>query len=153
MPTQEQYRERRAHLVRALRSGRYRQTTRVLCRPSLDDPSDRSYCCLGVASQVAIDDGLDGLFTEVFNFGVDEDLVITFSSVEPELMSINDEQGLATLDQAVMTWYGFANKQGSFQISDTDGLEHELLTRLNDSGFSFEMIADVIEAELPGLFV
>jgi hypothetical protein len=48
--------ERVQLLVQALRSGDYTQTTGALCRVA--DNGTKSYCCLGVACEIAIANGL-----------------------------------------------------------------------------------------------
>jgi hypothetical protein len=107
--------------VAALRSGKYKQTRHVLC--------DRNgHCCLGVACEVAIENGVP-LTRESTEFG----------------RVLFNVYALSLLPYQVRDWLGLRNAGGTYG----DGsLLHD-----NDSrGLTFEQIADIIESEPSGLF-
>lgn len=117
---------RRRHLVEALRSGRFKQTVNALCRV------DVGHCCLGVACEVAIEDGL-----ELERFQIEGDPLVSFGGLT------------GSLPKSVRDWYGFRSRVGAFGVVADCGT----LTVLNDIGTPFEEIARFIESEPPGLFV
>lgn len=115
-------------LIDALRSGRYKQTTGALERIRLGDCGEPvGCCCLGVAcreSRTAIKvayDGDEGVVTF--------DLFMHFlpDTVQDELEWSTDT-GLLTFIDRHKVWLS--------------------LSTLNDEGFTFDQIADVIEAGL-----
>jgi len=119
---------RRRHLVEALRSGEFQQGNGQLERTASD--ATPKHCCLGVACRVAMRDGLD--------LEVDESRLNT---------RFDEQQYYAP--SSIVEWYGFrSNHGGRVGCGAATDLAH-----LNDSGLSFAEIADVIEAELAGLFV
>ena len=111
----------RKKLVEALRSGEYTQTYKAL--------RDREgYCCLGVACD---------LYRKIENPG-EQWKPIEGGGVY-EFMGSS-----GTLPHAVRNWLGFAFYGGGF-YSGADGGCGTLMS-MNDSGKSFEYIADAIEA-------
>lgn len=110
--------------VAALRSGKYEQGTGMLNR-------DGRMCCLGVACEVGIENGLKLQFGCVGYVGY-------------VLKSYNNE--IDCLPVEVMKWAGIWDKFGYFRGGSS-------LSALNDSGKSFAEIADIIESEPEGLFV
>lgn len=114
-------------LVAALRSGEYRQGQSVL-HNNLDD----SFCCLGVACDIYMkENGGRWLYNEDYYNGLEY---------------LNQWKHLPNL---VQKWLGFATPTGDY-YQDDDYLSS--LVELNDSGKSFDEIADVIESEPLGLF-
>jgi hypothetical protein len=107
-------------LVEALRSGQYKQGKQRLHRVS---GGQHTWCCLGVACDVAIRNGL-----QVEVRSVDED-------------AIWYDGHSMYLPESVRLWYGF-NRRNPI-MSD-----QQSLTYWNDcTGVGFEGIADMIEAE------
>ena len=112
--------------VAALRSGKYKQGRGVLCR-------NGQYCCLGVACEVAEENGVPLIVR------VEEDFTISFDGKT------------RNLPEGVQSWLGLQNSVGGMVARNRD--EHSL-TQMNDSAyFSFDQIADIIESEPEGLFV
>jgi hypothetical protein len=106
---------RRALLAEVLRSGAYQQTTR-----RLHNLVDNTYCCLGVACELAIAVGGITLRRKPDEY---EDSCETFD-------------GTATLPpDPVLDWYGFT-------YADANQLAIK-----NDHGMSFDDVADVIVSE------
>ena len=111
--------------VAALRSGNYLQTKGKL-------RGKRGFCCLGVACDVYSKETGEGEWSmgahtrTSYSFGVDG-------------IYIKDH-----LPQEVVEWFGLSTKDG--------GWRHSSLSMRNDTGSSFNKIADIIESEPNGLF-
>jgi hypothetical protein len=116
--------------VAALRSGRFEQTTAWLHTPN-------GYCCLGVACELA----LDADIVKTRNFYDESDHAV-YDGADTEL------------PDAVVDWLGLNTAAGRYDTDDPEaaGIEFWGLTWDNDTGKSFDEIADIIEAEPPGLF-
>jgi hypothetical protein len=108
--------------VEALRSGEYKQGEGYLHR------GDR-FCCLGVACVLALRDG-----------------VAMETAEQAGIVLFGGSDGVAP--SAVMAWLGLQNERGAHEGS----VERVTLTSLNDIGYSFAEIADLIESEPEGLF-
>ena len=159
----------RKRWVAALRSGEYEQGKERL-RSGGDE-----YCCLGVLCDIVINDSLlngtdrylwDGRpYSEEYTF-VDIDHDLWRDDIEHEDYEINEDEYTFTehgsLTQSVITLIGLRSDTGVFdnvRINDW-GLFGELsestntlsLAILNDKGFTFEQIADIIENETEALF-
>lgn len=130
-------------LVAALRSGTYTQTTKALARVIARD--EVHYCCLGVACEVAIADGLElpkspNVRGTVF-YGAEGDL--------------SDN----VLPDAVELWYGFNDENPYLEIPDEilgdidyefgpdhDGESLYAAAELNDEyGLTLAQLADCFE--------
>jgi hypothetical protein len=86
--------ERRRALVSALKSGRYPQTYGTLHQmPARLSGSDGGFCCLGVACEVAIGDGL-GLYATPSSSGR-----VTYATLT--------DRSQSRLPEAARAWYGF----------------------------------------------
>jgi hypothetical protein len=121
--------ERRAKLVEALRSGKYQQGKAAL---EIIGEEQRTYCCLGVACRVA---GQNGLLLSIKH--------------HDNLVLFDDNMG--TLPSSVRQWYGFSTEEGEFDPDDA--MQPASLVEANDThNFTFDMIADLIESEPPGMF-
>lgn len=126
-----------AKWVQALRSGEYEQTQEVLAREPLAGES--SFCCLGVACEVAIQDGLD---------------IERKVNVEGNVLY---DTSVATLPDSVSRWLGVGLGYENVSVytfnTNNDVVDSHLgervtVTLLNDRfGFSFEEIADALEKE------
>lgn len=112
--------------VDALRSGQYKQTDGGLRRTVNDE---KRYCCLGVACDVAIKDGLD---LKVREFG---------GSLYDEFGE--DEDG-GHLPIEVQQWLGVTTASPKVVFS---GEVRELAVLNDDFKLDFNEIADLIEAE------
>jgi hypothetical protein len=88
---------------------------------------NNSYCCLGVACEIS---------------GLDEFKIINSNNEHYYF----DKSGL--LPEKVMDYYGFKDREGMFCLYNS----YYRLTSLNDTGFTFDQIADIIEYEPKGLF-
>ena len=103
--------------VDALRSGKYQQTTETL-------QDDKGYCCLGVACQVAKEQGIEVYITP-----------------HSGLISGNELSD----QRAVWNWLGLKNSTGYSGAGE--------LTEMNDSGgYTFTLLATFIEEHADELF-
>ena len=147
--TPEEQKEHRRLWVQALRSGEYEQ-----CREQLH--TETGYCCLGVACDIS---GLGEWGTPGrANVGKIESETLTWYILQDE-----SEMSATTLPDSVMHWLGFSSNSGVFNSRikqvPADALPEELndvladsgksLAVLNDRGFTFHEIADIIEAFEP----
>lgn len=112
-------------LVDALRSGKYAQ-----CRSGLAERDFRghmSYCCLGVACEVAIANG------------------VNVEQAESVSSQIRFNESTAYLPRVVQEWYGFTHADPRLaHPARPDGSETTAAT-LNDRGQPFRVIADAFE--------
>lgn len=109
--------EARKFWVDGLRSGRFKQGVWAL-------ESDGRQCCLGVACRLFIEDGGDLNVNEAYGITI-------FSGCQ------------AVLPEDVQNWLGLATNNGhTVQPVDT---HYSSLMHLNDNGYSFDQIADIIE--------
>ena len=115
--------------VRALRSGKYKQTTH--CLHDKSEKGKEGFCCLGVLCELAVKKGI----------------------IPPALEEMN---GVFTYDEhdtllpdRVVAWAGLKSDSGGFyrEIKGKDSL-----VALNDGGKKFKTIANIIESEPEGLF-
>ena len=106
----------------ALRSGKYKQTTRQLAKKNIFDKG-YSYCCLGV-------------LCEIYSLKNPE-----FRVKETHLQkSYGHFSDSYMLPPDVQSWAGIKTRQGKFfEIENKKSL-----IKLNDSGYTFHKIADVI---------
>lgn len=115
--------------VEALRSGRYVQGRERLV--SLDYEGNEEFCCLGVLCQMAIEANVDDLEYD----GDSTEGYGTFNGEE------------AFLPGAVMRWVGFDTASPEVTVElDEEGSRQELV-ELNDQGWTFEQLAELIERE------
>ena len=116
--------------VDALRSGDYGQTTGVLC-------NGKDYCCLGVACEVAIKDGVDVLRTpKAGECGVSG--CGTCASVS------YDGEG-AVLPSSVCQWLGISALNPTLKAPGECGVTATASTANDTHKWSFAQIADAIE--------
>ena len=108
--------------VNALRSNKYKQGIGFLC-------NNNTYCCLGVACQL-------------YNrYHPKNKLKI---NINTKYKVKNYDQECVILPEKVRKWLKLRTSDGQF-VNDQ-------LTRLNDSGRSFDTIANIIESQPKGLF-
>lgn len=125
--------EIKAKWVAALRSGKYQQTEGTLNRPLTG-----GFCCLGVLCDVYGKEKKKKAFDEFGSF----------------LLGGKDHKESGTsqfLPGKVSRWAGFKNSvlesQSDMEFSITTPLAN-CLHHMNDEGYTFEEIANVIEQEL-----
>lgn len=124
MLTTEQ-RTNMTELVAALRSGKYEQAGKYLSVDNLD--GSFGYCCLGVACELSG----KGHWT-------------------PERRYKIEEAGgeMYHMPSQVMKHYGFGNSRGfGVEVIPYGSIYTWWIDTLNDSGFTFNQIADLIEWE------
>lgn len=124
--------EIKARWVAALRSGRYQQGTSALCL--LTDSGEEWHCCLGVLSEIAVQDGIvvkepDRAVTRAW-FGTDDGMsrLGNFNYLPPQ----------------VSEWAHLSQFNPFVTI---DGKTAHLAS-FNDGGYTFAQIADAIETQL-----
>ena len=115
--------QNRSKLLEALRSGQYSQTTNSL-------RTKVGYCCLGVACDIS------GLGEWVDTKEGDYSYQIP-----------NEQSQRGSLPKKVQEYYGFMSDNGGYGADISIALSN-----LNDSGATFEEIADTIEGEPTGMF-
>ena len=116
--------------VAALRSGEYEQGKRAL------HPTKNTYCCLGVACE---------LYRQAnggtWQWYSDKGVFLDGLSILPTH---------SILPIRVIKWLGLKSTIGSYPKGNG---RYESLAAQNDSGVTFNEIADVIESEPEGLFL
>lgn len=116
--------------VAALRSGEYKQAAGAL---KVDRKEGPTYCCLGVLCDLYAKE-----FDEEWETGVNEETrkeYILFLGYP------------STLPPDVMFWAGLLYSNPRIDLAEAFG-GRTVLADYNDSGYSFEEIAQVIEAQL-----
>lgn len=135
----------REEWLKALRSGKYRQSTGVLYN-NMDD----GFCCLGVFCH------LKGVEESKFqNYGMPVSL-IEEENLDIDMPSLFKEntimQSLTLSDKSTVTVTTAWKKEKEIVKSKlTESNFTNFLASLNDEGFSFEKIADVIEETTVGV--
>lgn len=120
--TPEEQAEHRKEWVAALRSGEFEQGRDQLKR------EDGSYCCLGVATVLAMRAGVPGASLV---YGLEDAGPLGFS------------RGLPV--RSVYNYFGLVGEGGCTKLADDDPEDYSL-TELNDEvGYTFDQIADLIE--------
>jgi len=118
----------------ALRSGEYQQTAGTMHRhTAIDHPT--GHCCLGVACEV---------YSQA-NPG----RLSRYETRDWTKFTASDDPGGGSHDVLpgiVRDWLGLRTDEGEIEGGNT-------LTNLNDTGSTFDEIADIIDAEPDGLFV
>lgn len=128
--------------VKALRSGKYRQTKSAL-------HTDAGYCCLGVLCDLhALDTG-NGSWR---NYQNDEERSPEGKYFYTEEGSLAGGESDSFLTREVRKWAGLDYEDPLIRLDEDDEddeLESEkTLSALNDSNYSFRRIADKIERQL-----
>ena len=121
--------EARAALIKALRSGEYKQ-----CQGRLHNTIDNTYCCLGVATD---------LFCKL-EFPLD----FKNNNYGYGCFIHNGLRETTALLPIVQDWLGFKDDCGCF---NSDIAHSPSLMGMNDSGKTFNEIADVLEVPPPGM--
>ena len=114
--------------VTALRSGEYKQTTGYL-------HDSRGMCCLGVLCDLYSKEHPDLAEWDVLS--EDEEL----SHCRFEML-----ENYEVLPEAVQEWANMKSLDGSYTAGGYDGTPYtETLAALNDKGYTFNDLADIIE--------
>jgi hypothetical protein len=126
----------------ALRSGEYVQGQSLLKTP------DGNYCCLGVLCDLARKAGVVKVKNVTTDYG---DEVAPMVITDTYFISATDPNDKSDIDLpgAVQDWAGLDSSNP--RVIDTNSSyesKNELLSSLNDSGRTFEEIADLIEDQL-----
>lgn len=119
--------------VKALRSGKYKQAKRRLVqvkRTPVLNREKRSYCCLGVLCEIAVQDNIIGPATPYAIHGGD----YAYSNHE------------TFPPPQVKEWSGFDVNSLRFEI---DNESYSIVGLNDDLEWSFDQIADLIEAQVP----
>jgi hypothetical protein len=132
--TPRQQAANRKKWIKALRSGKYKQGKGYL---HIKGEKQDSFCCLGVACDLALKAGVELKTQQVTATNKDD---------EVQVMMYDHEQG--ELPEEVQKWLGLATVCGTF--STKNGFKY--LTSLNDGddpagikGKSFKQISNIIE--------
>lgn len=142
----EEQKTRVALLVKALRSGRYKQAKGVLTK--LDENGRIiGHCCLGVATQVAIKNGLKVSSRKVTDSG--RRCVQYRTPGTPEHGTDWSEDTETTgLLPIVRDWFGFESRNPNIAPEEEGGKPYYSAAYANDSeGRNFKQIADLFEAK------
>jgi len=119
--------------VDALRSGKYIQGRNQLAYVTSETGENR-YCCLGVACELAIENGVKLSRTKLF--GDSAYGLYAYGPFEETLR----------LPEAVVIWLGTQNADQSLLDQDPKCGGRQLSV-VNDAGFDFDYIANLIERE------
>jgi len=116
--------------VNALRSGKYEQGTEKLRSVS-------GYCCLGVLCDL---------------YAQEHDVEWEFrgnaeTNLQPQDYWYFDDQS-EFLPKVVMNWAGLKTHNPVLRVEDRDYEFSDEVAHINDSGYSFSTIADLIQAQL-----
>lgn len=145
--------EVKAKLLTALRSGEYSQTSHTLC--TIDKDGKSSFCCLGVATDIFLKEiGEEWVKYEEWGntIGYAESDKYLPEPVR-EWADVAASNPIIKIHLPLMTeslYYNYGERSDSIRV-DWEAGEYYLnlsLAGLNDSGFTFEQIADVIEYAL-----
>jgi hypothetical protein len=150
-------RTRMRSFVHALRTTRRKQGTGMLhyIDQDVNGKKQHRYCCLGIACEVAIKDGLN--LEKVKIGGVDRDASIGYQAPANN----NYAYSTSVLPEVVQQWYGVNALDPDLNVRDlpkAKGHSYEFArgwataSSLNDSGgWTFKQIADAFEQTfLPG---
>jgi len=121
--------------IAALRSGLFQQGNGYLRK---DEENGPTLCCLGVACELAILDGV-----EIKKKRNEADGIYRYEETE------------SILPEEVRKWLGLRSSDGGFDKAILFGFSDRAhsLTQLNDHArYDFNMIADFVELNPPGLF-
>lgn len=121
--------EIKSQWVDALRSGKYTQGENAL-RETVNGKT--AHCCLGVLCELALESGL--------TVRIEEDVVDLVTS-QDRFTSFDGDA--AYLPESVQRWSDISTSNGQFFKEDES--RAVTLSALNDTGYSFTEIADLIE--------
>jgi len=128
--------ERMALGIAALRSGDFPQTSETLCKQ--EDDGTFAFCCLGVLTEVAIANGLEG----VERIDDEDGDGWGYLCTEPDGKTSFELSDLAAL---VQRWYGLWQPNPTIKDTNTGGTTRAIEAN-DDHGWDFNEIADGFEA-------
>lgn len=135
--------EARKLWVDALRSGYYKQGKDFLCTVNVQT-EEHSYCCLGVACELF-------MYHESAGALLSRNAEDTDITEEKSAIAIRYDDTAEVAPNIVKEWLGLKNQVGGY--SDENGVDtlsksgiKLSLATLNDKGYTFEAIADIIES-------
>lgn len=113
--------------LKALRSGKYKQTRGALARLNPDAPTGREYCCLGILTETAIENNCD----------------ITVKNMDgSDVIFYGHQDQFLSLPFKAQDWYGFDSHDPKIKYNGRE----VRASYLNDSlRLSFDQIADLFE--------
>jgi hypothetical protein len=124
--------------LQALRDGSYKQTRGIL------QSQNAHFCCLGVLCDLAIKSGVE---VEVLQPVGHEEWNLGNTRANPD--EITYDGIFEVLPPSVMAWAGLDDPNPDVNTSDIEGdVCNSNLADYNDSGATFEEVANVIEANL-----
>lgn len=133
--------EIKARWIELLRSGEYEQTRGKL---GIDESNLR--CCLGVLCDIGVDKGL--LNVEPYSYGPG----LAVQRVYIPVNNTEDDFAVSVLPVGFSNYLGLQDEAGTFIVPGgilEDGYpsdrKHLNLALLNDEGFTFDQIADIID--------
>lgn len=137
--------EIKSQWVAALRSGEYNQARDYL--HIRDDQGVDSYCCLGVLSKLAVEAGAakvtrarsDAKWEPSLGRCVESNTTLFYYGAEEDLDGV-----VALPPENVCEWAGLPNEDPGVYLDDN----YKTLATLNDEGYTFAEIADIIEEQL-----
>jgi hypothetical protein len=132
--------ERMALGIAALRSGEFPQAAETLCKQ--EDDGTFAFCCLGVLTEVAIANGLEGVERIEGEDGDGWGYLCT----EPDGETIFEQNDTPNL---VQRWYGLGQSNPTIKDTNT-GNTTQAIEANDDYGWDFNEIADGFEAEYLG---
>ena len=138
--------------VAALRSGEYRQGVGLL-----QAPNTKEFCCLGVLCELAIKDGVP-----VRREAADDSVKYVCDPIEDPFDSLSKHlcYSATRLVREVVVWAGMNSSHGGNlpedsypdpRYDESDEMYLLDLVMLNDQGYSFKDIANVIEEHYEAL--
>ena len=134
--TESVYKERRKKLTAALRSGQYKQIQGTLKR-------EDGMCCLGVACE------LSGLGSWEEAHDGEHEYFTKEVKHQDDPYSTHRSASNSILPTKVQNYYGFTSENGKFDQATKYG--KKCLSELNDRGYTFTQLADIIDMEPEGL--
>ena len=137
------------HWIEALRSGNYKQAQSALRR-------DDTYCCLGVACDLSVNEEIDWQYNQDRNEYRFMDAAILLPGVITDKLNLHGVGGQFDITDE---WYDslpdhIAKYIGKMLLNpvNCDYPKECSLDALNDAEVPFAIIADIIESEPPGMF-
>lgn len=150
--TPEEFQRRRSLWIQRLKFGGDAQCRGVLCKQDATS-SQRSYCCLGLACDLYIQENPGSELA--WDLKIDNGAFKDDSSGD-EYFQVCAGYEYTVLPDEVAEWLGIQYRNGMYQHQHQISSEHKVdlptLAALNDSGKTFAEIAHVIECNPPGLW-
>lgn len=144
--------EAMAEWIEALRSGHFKQTSRVLTAVD-QNTAEKSHCCLGVLCEIAVQKKITNRWwpqEKVLNRWKPSTNTMAYGPALPEGGKHPDEEQYAVLPVDVMEWAGTRNSTMRLsrvaQVGELHDMTEVYATDLNDGAkMTFAQIADIAE--------